>query len=183
MKKIFLLATVTFLQISISTAYAEFRQGAFTTSPLIGGYIFEGDQGLQQHNFTISAELGYTLTKHIGIEGTFNYIYSRSDSGEGTVNGYLYRVDGLYHFNPSGKLVPFLAAGFGGITLNPDHGESHTHAVFDYGAGVQYFVTENVALRGEVRHLLTLGEVENNFMYMGGVTFYMGGEQTDSHGQ
>ena len=203
-----LLAAVFLVVLTSTTALAEVRQGAVTVSPFVGGYLFEGDQGLKTNNFMCGLGMGYLLTDHIGIEGVFGYINAGRkdiqpdfkqtdgeftppagkslngaflDSGpadapfDGRVNGYLYKIEGLYHFNPTGKLVPFVAAGFGGLTLDPAEGRGGTTAIFDYGAGLQYFLSENLAFRTDVRHVIELNEGENNLMYTAGLTYYIGG--------
>jgi OOP family OmpA-OmpF porin len=204
-----LLSVAVFLVLLTSTAaLAEFRQGAVTVSPYVGGYLFEGDQGLNTNNFMCGLGVGYIITDHVGIEGVVGYINSnwktqpvfRQERGpvvipptlngaisatptqgpeydpyRGQVNGYLYKIEGLYHFNPTGKLVPFVAAGFGGLTLDPEQGPGDTTAFFDYGAGVQYFLSNNLAFRADVRHVIAFNEGENNLMYTAALTYYIGG--------
>ncbi len=150
--------------------------------------------------------VGYLITDHIGVEGVFGYIngarkveeptfFDRVETGgksvngtfldpgpgddpyRGRVNGYLYRIEGLYHFNPTGKLVPFVALGGGILQLDPAKGPGDSTGFFDYGAGVQYFLSENLAFRTDVRHVLAFNEGENNLMYTAGLTYYIGGNR------
>jgi len=196
-----LLAAVFIVVLTSTAALAEVRQGAVTVSPFAGGYLFEGDQGLRTNNFMAGLGVGYLITDHIGVEGVFGYINGARkniqpdfnpdtlpaldgaflDSGaafdpyRGRVNGYLYKIEGLYHFNPTGKFVPFVAAGVGGLTLDPHEGTSRTSVILDYGAGIQYFLSNNLAFRTDVRHVFELNEGENNLMYTAGLTYYIGG--------
>ena len=79
---------------------------------------------------------------------------------------------------PDGKLVPFLAVGVGGRTFNyRDDTGNKTRATFDYGAGLKYFFTDWLALRGDVRHVLAFGSVYNNLEYAICLTFYFGGSK------
>jgi len=103
--------------------------------------------------------------KILGAEAAFHYINSESDSGGGDVNGFLYRLDGLYHFMPEKRLVPYLAAGIGGITLDPDRGGNDTDFLVNYGGGLKYFLTERLVLRGDIRHLVPFNKRQNNLAY------------------
>ncbi len=156
---------------------AEIRPESFSVSPFVGGYWFEGNQYLE-HRPVYGLRLGYDFTKNWGAEGVFDYIDTKYKATDTNTNVYNYRVEGLYHFLPGGKLVPFLAAGAGGMTINyRDNTENKTRATFDYGAGLKYFLTDWLALRGDVRHVLALGSVYNNLEYTAGLTFYFGGSK------
>ena len=50
--------------------------------------------------------------------------------------------------------------------------------VLDYGAGVKYFLTENVALRADIRHVLPMNDTQNNLMCTVGINFAFGGNKT-----
>jgi len=79
--------------------------------------------------------------------------------------------------------VPFLAAGYGGRTADYEHGGTHTKGAFNYGGGVKYFLTESLAIRGDVRHLIFKDDVNstisentlNNVEYNVGLSFIFGG--------
>ncbi len=156
-------------------AAAESEQWKYSISPLLGGYMFEGNQDLEDA-MTFGVGLGYGLTKNWGTELFFNYIDSESEVGsKDAVEGYLYHVDALYHFMPETKLVPYLAAGLGGITLDPDDGGNSNDLLLNYGGGLKYYLQDNLALRGDVRHIVTVDDSENNLIYSVGLTFLFGG--------
>ena len=98
---------------------------------------------------------------------------------------------------PDGRIVPFIAIGLGGIhysegfnyTYNSYYGaepygdrfESNKYSV-DYGAGVKFFLTDNIALRADVRHVLPINgkwnnpdNVHNDFLATFGINFAFGG--------
>ncbi len=149
---------------SAFNAWAEMTPGSFNFSPYIGWYVFEGNQDLDDGP-TFGLAGGYSFDSNLGAEAVFNYINSEADSGAGDVDGFLYRLDGLYHFMPEKRLVPYLAAGIGGITLDPDSGGSDTDFLVNYGGGLKYFLTERLALRGDVRHLIPFDNTQNNLAY------------------
>ncbi len=152
----------------------------FSLSPMIGGYVFEGDQGLED-DLTYSLGLGYNLTDSWSTEFVLNYFntdFKRSHGG-GEVNGLLYHLDTLYHFMPESSLVPYLAGGIGGITLDPDRGGSETDFLLNYGIGLKYFLTDSLALRSDLRHVFAFGDPENNFIYSAGLTYLFGSQPAD----
>ena len=157
------------------SATAEITPGMFALSPSIGGYIFEGSENLKD-SLVYGIGLGYHFTRNWAAEGLFNFVDSETDPGGADVNTYLYRLEALYHLFPDKKLVPYLAAGIGGITMNPNVGSNDTDFLADYGAGLKYFITDKIALRGDVRHVIPFDNTRNNVMFTAGLAFLFGGE-------
>ena len=165
----------TFLLITVSS-FAEIKPGAFSLSPFIGGYTFDGVQHLETAP-VFGIRGGYDFTKNWGAEAVFDYAATESTMNNGRSANFLrYGADALYHFMPEQKLVPFIAAGFGGRTIDyTGENNDRTHALFDYGAGLKYFITENLALRGDVRHLIVFDHAQSNVEYGLGLSFLFGG--------
>jgi len=157
-------------------SFAQIREGSFSITPQLGGYLFEGNQDLG-NGFTFGLGAGYNFTRNLGAEFFFNYIDSESDTTGADVNGYLYRLDGLYHFMPDNRLVPYIAAGLGGITLDPDNGGNDTSFIVNYGGGVKYFLTDSITLRGDLRHVISVDDTDNNLIYTVAVDFLFGGKK------
>jgi len=88
---------------------------------------------------------------------------------------YLYHIDGLYHFWPSEKLVPFIAAGAGAIVFDPENESRDKDFMLNYGVGVKYFLADSVALRGDVRHVISFDQTQSNLLYTAGLMFSFGG--------
>jgi len=168
-----LLATAT-------PGFAENKAGAVTLSPFVGGYVFDHEQPYQNLKTSpvYGIRAGYNFTENWGAEARFGY--SKADSrvpNSPDANVVSYGIDALYHFNVTPEFVPFLAAGIGGMHHNfpgPNLGNYPEYAA-NYGAGIKYFVTENVALRGDVRHIMLPDDELNNLEYTAGVTFQFGG--------
>jgi OOP family OmpA-OmpF porin len=156
-------------------AVAALQSGGLTLSPMVGGHLFDGDQSLDQSSF-FGLGLGYNLTENWAVEG----IYTRTDadaedasSSDAEVE--TFRLEGLYHFRPTEKLVPYLAAGVGGIYSDFDNGENQDHLLFNYGIGIKYFILDDlIALRADVRHLLDFPEPDHNLQYSAGLVFQLG---------
>ncbi len=174
MRKKLLISALTIMAASLvsSNGFAQIEEESITFSPLIGGIVFEGNQNVDD-DMAVGLGFGYNFTKNWGAEGTFRFIDTEDDiSGSSeNIDGRLYHLDALYHFMPDNKLVPYVAAGLGGITLEDNPDGNNTNPLFDYGAGVKYFLNENVALRGDVRHMVTFDDHYNNLVYAVGLAF------------
>jgi OmpA-OmpF porin, OOP family len=166
-----------------TSAVAGERAGAFSVSPFIGGYTFDGVQHLQTSP-VYGLRLGYDLTKNWGIEAVADYAATEGTLNDRSINSLSYRLDVLYNFMPDGPLVPYLAVGGGGITYG--HGgegleisNRTTDATANVGGGIKYFLTDSIALRGDVRQLFVLEDPNSpkyNWEYSAGVTFLFGGK-------
>jgi len=151
---------------TLPTAHAANREGQFSISPVIGGITFDGKQHLDTSPF-FGIRGGYNFTDHLGVEALFDYARTGPTRGAGDVDFFRYGGELLYHFIPDGRLVPYLAAGYSGVNFSGAGGvtSSKTKGAFDYGAGLKYFITDRIALRGDLRHLIyshkeTLNAVE-----------------------
>lgn len=183
-----LLVGLLAIGLTAGSALAENRAGAFTISPMYGGYLFEGDQNFKDDNTpTFGLGLGYNLTKSFSLEAVVNYIddfEGRNNKGvETEVEGLLYRLEGLYHFMPDNALVPYIAVGAGNIALNPEVGRTDDTFGANYGVGVKYFVSDSVAFRVDARHFIAFDQgldegnhTDNNLLYTAGLHFQIGGQ-------
>ena len=170
------LGFLLFLLICSSNVLAEVKPGAFTITPFIGGYSFEGDQGID-NDTTYGLGAGYNLGSNWGIEMVGNYVKTELDPDTGDIDVGLLRLDSLYHFMPTEKLVPYIGVGIGAIKFDPDKGNDDTNFLANYGAGIKYFFNETVALRADIRHIVSFDNTYNNFMYTLGLAFQFGGEK------
>jgi OOP family OmpA-OmpF porin len=109
-----------------------------------------------------------------------NYI----DWDEQDANAKIFKLDLLYHLPgilPMESIVPYLAAGPGFITLDPDRngGNSKDYFLLNYGGGLKIFLTKDVAVRGDVRHVINFDGSDqswNNLLYTVGLTYEIGGK-------
>jgi OOP family OmpA-OmpF porin len=170
---VFMLVCLMFIA---RTAASEIRSGVISLSPSIGGYVFDGNQDFD-NGPAFGLGLGYNFDKHWAAEAAFNYVDTELDTDGSNVDTYLYHFDGLYHFMPSERLVPYIAAGLGGIVFDPENAKSDQYFAVNYGAGLKYFLSENVALRGDVRHVISFDETHSNLLYTAGFTFSFGGKK------
>ncbi|MDD5711830.1 MAG: OmpA family protein [Smithellaceae bacterium] len=164
-----------------SVAGADVKTHAFTLTPYIGGTTFDGVQDLRTAG-TFGLRAGYELSPVWAAEASVDYAAPdilhpvTTDTGTKVFN---YRLEVLYNFMADKKLVPFIAAGVGGNheSYASVAGDNKNNLSFDYGAGIKYFITNDIALRGDIRHMMTFGRYETyqNLLYNVGLSFYFGG--------
>ena len=182
MKRIALYLIVLMLLVisNAADAVAEgIRPESFTVSGIVGGYTFDGKQHLETRP-VLGLRGGYNFTKYLGIDGVFDYLVTTTGTRAGIGDAHLYRygADFLLHLLPDSNLVPYLAAGYSGITISQENLETNNLGVFDYGVGVKYFLTDDLALRGDFRHLVFHdGETLFNYEYTIGLTYQFGGKK------
>jgi len=180
MKKITLLFVFLMLTAVVTTGYAQVKAGSFTVSPTIGMYKFEGNEDINS-SIALGLRLGYNFTKYIGVEGFANWMPTERTnyrtSPEMSVLGY--GVEGIFNILPDRAFVPFVAVGVGGIHYSEafEYTSENKYNKFavDYGAGVKYFLSENFALRADVRHVIPFSAVHNDLLATIGLTFAFGG--------
>ncbi len=146
--------------------------GTFTLTPQIGGYFFEGNQDLDD-NIMFGLAPGYFFTRELAAELVIQYIDTETDfsSNNKDIDGWLYHVDLLYHFSPDNRLVPFIAAGVGGISVHDTPEGNDSSVQVNYGAGLKYALTENLDLRGDIRHMISFDDHVSNLAALVGLTY------------
>lgn len=183
MKKILKKILPGILLVTLATpGFAENRKGAVTLSPFVGGYVLDKDQR-EESRPMFGLRAGYNFTKNFGAEAMAGYSLTETGLKYGSKEADMYRygIDLLYHFMPDNNFVPFVALGGGGTNFNIPNtpsAESHYAGLVNYGGGVKYFVNPDIALRGDVRHVLLVHDTgKHNLEYAVGLTFNFGGER------
>ncbi len=151
-KALFLLMLLVTTFWAGSYAAAEVRAGQVTFSPFVGAYLFDGSQ-LLEPGVAVGARLGYNLGRNWGVEGQFTYTQPRAEGEYGNLNAL--NGDLLYHFMPESGYVPYLLAG-GGWMKTDTVDRSSRNGTADYGAGVKIFLDDLVALRLDVRQIISV---------------------------
>jgi OOP family OmpA-OmpF porin len=188
-----------FFGILPARSFAANKASAISFSPLAGGYVFAGNQNLKNAP-VYGLGIAYNFSEKWAGEGIFTYTPTETDYSSGGNHDedvYGLRADLLYQFRPGKKLVPYLAAGLGFFFLSSHHSDTDNDVLVDYGAGLKYFLTSDIALRADVRHILDINswdvsgtpDIYNNLSYTAGMTFQYGGvekkpqsEDTDGDG-
>jgi len=177
---IVLFTLLLMFQFSVCQVYSE----SITISPFAGIYHFEGNQDID-YDFTFGLGLGYNLNKSIGIEtkytfGRFEFKDDTEYSDNEEFDIQMIQLDLLYNLDLFDcKLVPYVAAGFGYMAKDCESLMDEETPFFNYGAGINYFINDNMALRADVRHVLDYNdesnnEIFNNLTYTVGFTYLIG---------
>ncbi|MFO7570332.1 MAG: OmpA family protein [Smithellaceae bacterium] len=179
MKKIVFLVAFLALAAFASTGYAQVKAGAVYVSPTLGGYMFEGNEDMD-NSLSLGLRAGYNFTKYFGLEGFVHYVPTDINTPEkGSLNFVGYGIEGIFNILPDRALVPFLAVGVGGVHYSNAYErtteDKKNKIAVDYGAGVKYFLTENFALRGDVRHVIPFDGIHSNLLYTVGLVISFGG--------
>ena len=176
--QIFLLAGGLALLVA-GNATATNRPNTFTLTPQAGVMVFEGNQNLESGP-TGGLALGYNVDSHWGAEGVLTFTRTDQKVGGDDAKITAAHLDLLYHFRPQERLVPYFSVAFGGIQLEDDE-----DLLAGYGVGVKYFLSEDVALRLDLKHLLDINvrdvdkkrDYYNLLAATAGVSFQFGGAQ------
>jgi len=165
----------------VSTGFGQIRAGSGTISPYIGGYTFEGNEDLKTRP-AYGLRVGYNFTKHFGIEGYGQFVHTEFDlPGSPDMDVYSFGVEGLWHFMPDNRLVPFIALGLGDTHYDPDMPgvSSRDKFTLGYGPGLKYSLTEDWALRADVRHVMPFNDHHSNVLYTLGISYSFGGKKKE----
>jgi OmpA-OmpF porin, OOP family len=181
-RTVLLLLGLVGILFSSAPVLAQFRPYALTVSPYLGAQRFEGNQGVEDSSM-VGLAIGYNLGRRLAAEGVIGFVDTTSSrQPETEVRGYSLRLDLLYHLSQQ-KLVPFLAIGGGVVSYETKGGESDQDLQAGYGLGIKYFLSENLALRADARHLfhINFNDTGNsrsgyhNLLYSAGLHFQLGG--------
>jgi OOP family OmpA-OmpF porin len=157
--------------------------GGLSLTPMISGYFFDGSEQLdpiQSYGLKVGYDnIGNSIADSLGLEGTLNYFTTKSKTDGSDATGYLFRLDITYPFIVGTKWMPFLAIGAGGITIDSVSNNTDIKPLFNYGAGLKYFIEDYLALRFDARHLIVYNNAStrNNFEAGIGVSYYFGKER------
>ncbi len=175
---LFVAGCALFALVLAAQAMAEVRPGSFAITPYVGGYTFEGDQNIETGP-TFGLRGGYNFTRNWGIEGVLGFTPTEQKRNDSDVDATTYRLEGLYHFMPEKDLVPFLALGVGGITIDSEGSgvKDRTDGIITAGGGLKYFINDAFAVRGDGRYILDLSHTLSNWEYTVGLSFMFGGEK------
>jgi OOP family OmpA-OmpF porin len=169
-----------FLLAAAVPGFAENQAGTVNLTPFTGFYTFDGRQAMDNGPYW-GLRAGYNFTKSLGLEAMYGIVTTESQSRDDKYVGVSrYGIDALYHFNPDHNLVPFVAVGFAATHYDGPSGvTAQNRGMLDYGFGVKYFITEGVALRGDVRQAIfsEAGNNRINMEYTVGLTFALGAEK------
>jgi len=175
-KTTLLIGSLVFFAAMSGICIAEIESGSVFISPFVGEFNFEGNRDYEDGP-TYGLGVGYNFDEHWGAEAVFNFVESEFERKGGDLDAYIYRLDGLYHFMPSQKIVPYIGAGVGLMTVDRERRSTDTDPIVNYGAGLKFFFNKAVALRADVRHIISFDDTYNDLVYTIGLSFSFGGDE------
>lgn len=170
------------------TAQAGIREGAFSLSPMVGYYGFEGDQNVDD-GVVGGLALGYNISKRWAAELEVRYVdadIEQKGLDDVDLEVWSAGMNALYHFNPDGNFVPYVSAGFGIMYFDGDDFDVDSDYMMNWGVGAKYFVGDDTALRADLRHVVDFhsdrewdrisgDDIDHNYMATVGLFFQFGG--------
>jgi len=177
MKKVVSLTFAIMFMTLVSVAQAEVKAGSASFTPFVGGYFFERNENLKD-SAIFGLRAGYNFTENLSLEGFVSFLQTKMKDtpGEPLRNIYGCGAEGLYHFMPQGRFVPFIAIGVGGIHYGYPETYRENRFTVDYGAGMKIFITDDIALRADIRHVIPFNDRYNDLMCTLGINFSFGGQ-------
>jgi len=182
------LIVIIFLLLGMtSTSHAGFEPETYSFSPTIGFYDFDSHQGLKT-GVAMGLRVSRYLTSRLAVEALGLLISAEAKTDEiaehRNVAGLLYNIDGLYHFPVGDKWRPFLAVGFGGITVKGNVTGENNNLGLNYGGGIKYLLSDQVALRADIRQVLVNdSHIEHDMFYTMGLEVAWGGRPHHAKGR
>lgn len=148
------------------------QAGRFYINPMVGGLDMESSSYDPEVNYSLGG--GYNYNVNLSSEFRFSYANEKSGPDSDATSAY---IGAIYHLMPEQRLVPYLAAGIGGLLIDYSDADDDLFSQINYGAGLKYFINEDMAINTEVRHMLASSGEPNNVMYGAGLVYYFGGEK------
>lgn len=149
----------------------------YEITPTIGGVLPEG-------NLDLKSQLTYGLRFGINLDNSiFNQVefgYDRSDNidykagrtDNTDFNRYYANIVKEYKLSPTTALYSLIGIGY--EDLSNEQLDNKDGMFAQYGGGVKYWVTDNFALKAEVRHAIKFDHGDNNLFYSLGFTIPFG---------
>lgn len=178
MKKSITLMIAGALALSAQVSMAAVKAGEMSLSPMIGGFVFDSKEKVDRNALVGGLRAGYNFTQNIGVEALFDYAntQTRNIYGNKDADMYRYGAEALYNFFPDSRFVPHVAVGAGAMNLKGGGLSNKAKTMLDAGFGAKYFLTDSVALRGDVRYIpVKDARWNSDFEYLVGLYIPFGG--------
>ncbi|WP_345992830.1 OmpA family protein [Sulfurimonas sp. HSL-1716] len=180
MKKLFAIPVL------LTSALLLAQQYDYEVTPLIGYNIAEGNLNLKNH-----AVLGGEFQlNNIGmpVSPELSILYSNADfdPNYGSTNIYRIALNGVYEYEKTSLLTPFVKAGLGYETMS-EHKTSLTHnddsGFADVGVGAKIPFTDHISLKLEAVYMLKANDNrwDNNLALLAGVNIAFGQTRAQQH--
>jgi len=162
---------------------------SLSVTPYLGAYRFEGNSNVGD-TFIAGLGVDFSLTDKIAAE--FSYLRGNVDLNyfhidtqrcvtESNINTNIIHVSGRYQLFQKSNFKPYVTAGMGILSMNTDYAERfkddpdrHYQFQFHYGGGIKYSVNDTISIRGDLRHVISFDNLNNDLAAIVGVSYAFG---------
>ncbi len=175
--KLHRLAVATLMATAAMAAHAE-----LTVSPMVGYHVFDNDNfdtnSDLRDDYEASFALGYRVVPNVGVELRYAQSNPLSRSMGEDVRYEAATLDAYYRFNADSKLQPYVLVG-GGLDRGTGNGGGKyaEHTIANAAVGAFYQLTDNLALRGELRGVEDMQESDHDGIASLGVLYGFGAKK------
>lgn len=170
MKKIILAASVAGL-IATPAVFADGHK--FEISGGVGYQNFDNNRDLERAA-SYGIGLGYVIDPRWTVETWWQETNTDVDGSSTDVDATEYRLDGLYHLASDSNWKPFIVAGIGDMTFDPQGGDDSDETRVNLGVGLKNALSENLDFRGDVRLFNGLDSEQTDMGLLLALTYKLG---------
>jgi OOP family OmpA-OmpF porin len=157
---------------------------SYEVTPFVSGILTDSKAGLEDDNYFNG---GISLGKNINESfiDQIEIVYMRSDSIEyenlnGNTNVNRAFVNAVKRFAITDRFAAYGLAGLGYQNVTQELGNFEDSPIFNYGLGLRYDIPYyGIAVKGDIRHLITTKDTQNDFMYTLGLAMPLGKKNSD----
>ena len=157
---------------------------SYEVTLFVSGILTDSKAGLKDDNYFNG---GISLGKNIqeSFIDQIEIIYMRSDSLEyensnGNTNLNRAFVNAVKRFAITDRFAAYGLAGLGYQDVTQELGNFEDSPIFNYGVGLRYDIPYyGIAVKGDIRHLITTKDTQNDFMYTLGLAMPLGKKNSD----
>jgi outer membrane protein OmpA-like peptidoglycan-associated protein len=140
----------------------------------VAGVYFPGGVGNLKSGPLLGMRVAIPVANLFDLEGSLGFVSTKNDGG--TANLSLFSLQALYGLTARRDFTSFLTIGVGGVWS----AEEETGPMVNFGAGAMYFTRKDLALRCELRDVMTVRSLSNNLEFTLGVSYFFGAKSRES---
>ena len=145
----------------------------FEINGALGYQVFDNDRNIDDTE-TYGVGIGYVIDPKWTIEAWWHEASTDVDGANIDVDATEYRFDALYHLAKRGDWTPYIVAGIGDMTFDPEIVSDDHETRLNLGLGVKRAITENLNFRGDFRAFNSLDEEMTDLGLQLGLTYALG---------
>lgn len=145
----------------------------FEINGAVGYQVYDNDRSIEDtENFGVG--LGYVIDPTWTVEAWWQEAKTDIEGTSTEIDGTEYRLDALYHMAKRGDWTPYVVAGIGDMTFNPEGASKAKETRLNLGVGVKRDITERLNFRGDLRAFNSLDEEMTDLGLQLGLTYAIG---------